>query len=397
MEHLPPRLGDRSLFPRLAPRVYLNHGAISPPSLPVQRAVHALLDDYAARGVGAFLTWHAARQELRAVLAALIGAQPEDVAFVPSTTAGLVDLALCLPWRAGERILCFEGEFPANVTPWQQAAARFDLRVTRLPLPDPRGDDGDFLQRLRAELIRGVRLVATSAVQFQTGLRMPLRAMADLCHEHGAELCVDAVQAVGAVPIDVRALAIDYLACGSHKWLNGLEGAGFVYVAPERIAALLPTVAGWLSHEDGLGFLFHGPGHLRYDRPIRQRVDFLEIGNLNGMGLAGLAAAVGILAELGVESIFAHVQKCLDPLEAMLLDRGFESLRAPQPQRRSCTLSALPPPGIDVVQLHTVLNMQGISCSIPDGVLRFTPHWPNRPEEAAIVAEALDAALALLA
>lgn len=396
MQHLPPRFGDRSLFPRLQARVYLNHGAISPPSVPVQRAVHTLLDDYAARGVGAFLTWHAARQDLRALLATLIGAQPEDIAFVPSTTAGLVDLALCLPWRAGERILCFEGEFPANVTPWQQAAARFGLTVARLPLPDPRGDDHAFLESLGAELMRGVRLVATSAVQFQTGLRMPLRAMAELCHAHGAELCVDAVQAVGAVPIDVRALGIDYLACGSHKWLNGLEGAGFVYVAPERIAQLQPTVAGWLSHEDGLGFLFLGPGHLRHDRPIRQRADFLEMGNLNGAGLAGLAAAAGILAELGVERIFDHVQKCLDPLETVLLERGFHSLRAPQPQRRSCTLSALPPPAIDVVELQAGLTAQGISCSIPDGVLRFTPHWPNRPEEAVVVAEALDAVLEAL-
>jgi cysteine desulfurase/selenocysteine lyase len=158
---------------------------------------------------------------------------------------------------------------------------------------------------------------------------------------------------------------------------------------------LLPTVAGWLSHEDGLGFLFLGAGQLRYDRPIRQRLDFLEMGNLNGAGLAALAASVGILTELGVARIYQHVQKCLDPLESVLLQRGFHSLRPPQPERRSCTLSALPPPHVDVVKLQGALTVRGISCSIPDGVLRFTPHWPNQPEEAEIVAEALDAVLEL--
>src|SRR5262245_1296445 len=91
------------------------------------------------------------------------------------------------------------------------------------------------LEALEGELLRGaVRLVAVSAVQFQSGLRMPLQAMSRMCHVHGAELFVDGVQACGVVPVDVRAEGIDYLACGSHKWLMGLEGAGFLYVAPGR-------------------------------------------------------------------------------------------------------------------------------------------------------------------
>src|SRR6185369_9998242 len=112
-----------------------------------------------------------------------------------------------------------------------------------------------------AELLRGARLVAISAVEFQSGLRTPFAELAALCHAHGAELSVDAVQACGAVPIDVGAMGIDYLACGSHKWMMGLPGAGFLYAAPGRVEALRPHVAGWLSHEDGLDFLFRGPGH----------------------------------------------------------------------------------------------------------------------------------------
>lgn len=387
-----PVLGDRALFPQLEPRAYLNHAAISPPSLAVIAAVQALLADYARHGVAAFLAWHTQRERLRGLLARLIGAGPEDIGLVPGTTPGLLAVAQCLPWRPQDRIIVFQGEFPSNVTPWQQAAARFDLGFAMLPAADPRGDEDAFLSRLEVELRGGrVRLVAVSAVQFQTGWLNPLGEMAALCHRHGAEICVDAVQAVGIVPLDVRALGIDYMACGSHKWLMGMEGAGFLYVAPERIAALRPMVAGWASHEDGLSFLFQGPGHLRYDRAIRKRTDFVESGNLNAMGYAALEASVGLIADLGVPCIHAHVQICLDRLEEALVERGFQSLRSRKPERRSGILSVRPPPGRDVVAMHQGLTAGGVSCSIPDGWLRFSPHWPNRPEEVDAVLDAVDA------
>ncbi len=107
-----------------------------------------------------------------------------------------------------------------------------------------------------------MRLVAVSAVQFQTGLSMPLAEIGALCRAHGAELCVDAVQAVGVVPMDVEALGLDYLACGAHKWLLGLEATGFLYVRRERQPSLRPALAGWLSHEDAVSFLLEGPGKL---------------------------------------------------------------------------------------------------------------------------------------
>lgn len=391
MTDLQARFGDRTLFPSLAPRVYLNHAAISPPSVAVQRAVNALLDDYARRGVEAFGTWMEQRNRLRTRLATLIGARPEDLGFTLSTTRGLTDLALCIPWKRGDRLVLFRGEFPANVTPWQRAAELFGLEIVMHDAEDFASTSGDGLARLEAALKEGVRLVAVSAVQFQTGLRMPLAEMGRLCRAHGAELCVDAVQAVGAVPLDVQAAQIDYLACGAHKWLMSLEGSGFIYVHPDRIGALRPVVAGWTSHEDGLSFLSRGAGHLRYDRPIRSRADFVETGNVNAAGFAALEASVTLIQQLGVEAIFAHVNRINDRLEEGLLERGFTSLRAPFADGRSCTLSVLPPDSVDVIALHRGLGERGISCTIPDGRLRFSPHWPNRLEEVEVVLEAVDA------
>jgi len=387
------RLGDRGLFPELEARAYLNHSGIAAPSAPVRLAVEALLSDYAKVGYAAYLPWRDQRERLRSKIAALIAASPDDIAFTQSTTRGVSDIALCIPWKPKDRIVLFLGEFPSNVTPWQRVASVFDLDVTFLSLTGFDGDAALGIAELEADLARGVRLVAVSAVQFQTGLRMPLDAMTALCHSYGAELFVDGIQACGAVPLDVSATRVDYLACGSHKWMMGLEGAGFVYIRPDRLPVLRPAVAGWLSHEDGLDFLFQGPGHLRYDRPIRKRADFLEAGNLSAVSCAALGASLGLIHQLGVPAIYKHVNGYLDKLEAGLLERGFESLRSKHPERRSCILGVHPPRGVPLVALHQSLVAQGVACSIPDGVLRFAPHWPNPTTEVETVLLAVDAAV----
>ncbi len=391
----PPALGDRSLFPDLEPAVYLNHAAVSPPSSAVRAAVREVLDAYARQGVGAVMRWVEQRERLKQRLAALIGAAPSDLGLVANTTTGVLDVALCLPWRPGQGVVVFDGEFPTNVTPWQQAARTFDLRLHRLPLSGFGDGSGDGLARVEATLAAGgVRLIAVSAVQFQTGLGMPLAQLSALAHAHGAQLFVDGIQAVGVVPIDVRAQGIDYLAAGSHKWLMGLEGCGFLYVAPERAGALVPRIAGWLSHEEPLSFLFDGPGHLRYDRPVRASADFVEVGAPNTAGFAALEASVALLSELTIPAIHAHVQAYHDALEPGLIARGFRSLRASAPGARSGILSARPPEALDDRAVVAGLADHGVAVTNPDGIVRFSPHWPNGLHEIPAILSALDALLA---
>ncbi len=382
-------LGDRSLFPALGDRAYLAHAAIAPPSENVRTAAEAVLADYASHGAAAWVRYRDQRDQLRVSLAQLIGATADEIALVASTSMGVLDIALCLDWRAGERVLLFDGEFPANVTAWQQAAQHHGLEVVRLPVADFAAADDRGLRRLEEVLAGGVRLVAVSAVQFQSGLAMPLAAIAERCRRWGAELFVDAIQAVGVLPIDVHALGLDYLAAGSHKWLMGLEGAGLLYVRRERQPGLRPVVAGWLSHEDPAAFLFEGAGHLRYDRPIRRGVDFLEFGALNTVGFAALGAAVEDLLALGVDSIHAHVQRILDALEPRLVALGFTSCRPADAARRAGILAVQPPAdSAPVAELGARLAELGVDVSTPDGLLRLAPHWPNGLDQVDAVVDA---------
>lgn len=387
------QFGSRALFPDLEPQAYLAHAAISPPSTVVQQAIMARMSSFQRHGAAAFGQALAERDEVRAGLGQLIGADADDIALIQNTTDALRTVAFCMPFERGDRVLLFEGEFPANVTPFQQAAELFDLELEFVPLAPFMASLQAGLMAFESALKKGARLVSVSAVQFQTGLRMPLRAMSDLCRSYGAELCVDGIQACGATPIDVEAMGIDYLACGGHKWLMGVEGVGFLYVRRACAERLVPRTAGWLSHENGLDFLFKGEGHLRYDRPIRRDLRWVEGSALSALGVSALNASVTLLNELGVDAIHAHVNAYLDALEPQLLEQGFRSVRHAERAGRSCTLSLRPPHGTDATGLYEHLLDLGISVSVPDGYLRFAPHFPNHQDEITSVISAVRRAL----
>jgi cysteine desulfurase / selenocysteine lyase len=389
-------LGDRSLYPELEAKAYLAYAATAPLSVRVKSAVTELLDAFARGGNVAFLACLEQRERLRQKLGQLVNADPRDIALVTGTTRAITDLALSLDFRAGERVVLFSGEFPANVTPWQRAAELFGLRIDFVDLSHALADPSSFLLPLERLLAAGTRLVAVSAVQFQTGLRMPLERIAELCQKYGAELCVDAIQACGVIPLDAPRLGVDYLVTGAHKWLLGPEGAGFLYARPERARALVPRTAGWLSHEEGTSFLFAGPGQLRYDRGIKQSIQYLEGGSSSSMSFAALEAAIDPILELTPATIFQHVDRYLDRLSPVVASRGFHSLRTAAPEGRSGISSFVPPAGVMAADLVLELRARGVFASMPDGLLRFAPHFPNSPSEIETVADALDEALRAL-
>jgi cysteine desulfurase/selenocysteine lyase len=373
-----PELGSRALFPSLAPSIYANHAAIGPLPTPAIEAMARCAQQQATHGISAMAGFFEGLSHTRALASRLLGGASDKIALTSSTSASISAVAASIPWKAGDRIVLFEGEFPANTTPWQLAAKRHDLDVVWLPVALFKTDEG--IQRLQAVLEQGqVRLIAVSAVQFNTGLRMPIEDMARLAHDHGAEIFVDAIQAVGAVPFDGTHL--DYIAVGGQKWLMGPPGAGLLYV--RDWSGLTPVLAGWLSHEDPLGFLWGDPGLLQYDRPLQTGPALLEGGTLNFAGLAGLTASMGLIDALGVDRVFAHANLWLDRIEPILIGHGFESMRAADPAKRSTILCCRPPNSVHAGDLVMALAEHGISLSSPDGALRFSPSWPNAIDEVA--------------
>lgn len=390
---LVPEIGSRALFPKLEARAYLAHAAIAPAHRANELSAERFMSAAARLGVGAFPVYAAQRERLRARLARLLGANVSDVGLTPGTTRGIGDIALALPLSGKDEIVTFVGEFPANVVPFQLAASGVLARVTLLDAPDPARGAVPVLEAVRERLCAGARYVAVSAVQFQTGLTMPLHALGELCSEFDAHLLVDAIQAVGAMPIDVGRTPVSALMGGAHKWLLGLEGTGYAYVSPRLAAELQPKTAGWLSSDDSEKFLFEGAGHLRYDRPLKLGASVFEGGTLSALGYTTLEAGVAVVEHVGPRAIFEHIQRYHDALEPGLVALGFESLRAGEQPGRSGNLSFRLPSGVSLPVLGRELRARGVVPSTPDGLLRFAPHYANSLEEVPFVIEAVGQAL----
>jgi selenocysteine lyase/cysteine desulfurase len=360
-------LGSRALFPHLRDRIYLGHAGVSPLSVPVQQAMAHYALRLAEEGFGSVPEVLAMRRRLRTSLGRLLGCPEEHLALTGGTSWGVLAVAQNLAWKAGQRVAVVAGDFPTNVTPWQRAAAQYQLELVSLSVD---------LKGLQSELERGLRLLALSAVQFQSGFRQPCNDIVQLCHAYDCEVFVDAIQACGVVPFQVG--PIDYVAGGAHKWLMGVEGCGFLYVSPACQDRFRRNWAGWLSHEDPVSFLFEGSGHLRYDRPLRSDMQFLEIGSCAAVAQVALEASLTILHELQVDRIFDHVSTYLDRLEPLLIELGFTSLR--DPLYRSGILALRPPFGAPDAWAQALLR-EGVRISTPDGLLRLAPHWPNSLDE----------------
>jgi selenocysteine lyase/cysteine desulfurase len=369
--------------------VYANHASIGPLPRATVAAVVAATERQAAEGIGAIAPLFEEVDRTRASAAALLGADAADVALLGSTSAGVTAVAQGTPWRRSDRIVLFRGEFPTNTTPWQVVAREEGLEIVWLDIADLADDDG--MTRIEAALAPGARMVAVSAVQFRTGLRAPLTALAERAHAAGAELFVDAIQGLGCCPLDLA--SADHVVAGGQKWLMAPMGTALAWSRREHWERMRPRLASWLSHVDPLPFLFGDPGLLGYDRALQKGPALLEGGGPNLAGLAGLGESLRLQLAVGAETTLAHAQAWHDAVEPGLVALGFTSLRSPDPHRRSCILSLTPPDGVHVGELVAALAERGVSAASPDATFRLSPSWPNSLDEASVLVDAVRDAL----
>jgi selenocysteine lyase/cysteine desulfurase len=386
-------IGSRRGFTRLEPKVYLAHAAVAPLADDVVQAIVDQTLAFARQGAAAIGPAIEAAALARERFAALIGADASDVARVSSTSAGVSAVATALRLAPGERIVCFEGEFPTNVTPWRAVAQRAGALVETVPIAPFERAHAEGLALLERVLERGARVVAASAVQFQTGFALPLAAMARLAHAAGALFFVDAIQAVGAQPLDVHALGIDALAAAGHKWLMGPLGCAYLFVARAARERLEPLQVGWTSHETPDVFLF-AANELAKERALEGNARVFEQGVLPFANFAASAVALETLLTLGPAAIHAHVQRWHDAFEPRAVALGLRSRRSREVAGRSNLLCFEPPAGTSAKDLVAALAREGVSASCPDGHLRIAPHWPNSLEEVEVTARALSSVVA---
>ncbi len=356
----------RSYFPVTRELAYLNHAGVAPISTRVEEALFRYAAE-ATRG-GAFrydAFFDAELERVRGRAATLLGAQPEEVAFVKNTTEGLGIVASGLDWRRGDQVVTCDLEYPSNVYPWWSLRGRGVETVTL------RGRDGRLPLEAVEDALRSprARLLALSSVEFGSGARNDLEALGKLCREHGVLFCVDAIQSLGCFPFDVERDGIDFLSADGHKWLLSVEGCGVFYCSKRVLDLVTPRVVGWRSVTQNRDF-----DRLHLD--LQPGAGRFEEGTPNTAGILGLGAAVNLLLEIGVEAIGRRVLELTDRLVEGLVERGARVLSPRSPGEASGIVSFLH--GEEDPE-HTArrLRKQQVFVVARRGGVRASPHFYN--------------------
>jgi len=358
----------RELFPVTKNLVYFNHAALGPLSTRAYEAMENFVRDQRDFGALHWKDWYAEYVHLRASAAKLIGAEPGEIAILKNTSEGLSFVAEGFRWQAGDNVVTTDLEFPSNSTPWRKLDRRgVEVRVVR-------SHDGAFnVDDVERCIDDRTRIVTVSAVAFHNGFAADLDAIGELCAARNVLFCVDAIQAVGVLPIDVKRSKIAFLAADGHKWMCASEGAAIFYVAAEHRDKLEVLEYGWTNIERRGKFI---------DCPIDLLPDArrFEAGSLNSSGIYGLRAAIDLLLEIGIADISEETTRIAALLADRLDDIGFR-VATPRPIR-SGIVGAIPPPGdTTLLKWHRLLEENGVVCAPREGMLRFSPHFYNTESE----------------
>jgi selenocysteine lyase/cysteine desulfurase len=367
----------RSEFAVTRHYVYLNHAAAGVLPLSSTLAIEEFVRRHADAGVLGTFPYDAEMPEYREKIGRFIGAEGSEIAMVPNTSWGASTLALGIDWAPGDEVLLGDDEFPANVVPWialRRRGVRVRLLDTRRERLTP--------ERLRREISLRTRVVTVSWVAYRDGYRHDLGGLAEIAHQANALLCVDAMQGLGVLPIDVRAAGVDALYAGAAKWLLGLHGVGFLYMRQQVAERLQLAMPGWRSLQDMWDF--HN-----YEQPFSGDAMRFEGGTPNLLGTLSLMSSIDLFARTGQGEIEKHVIGLTDRLCDGLRRIGAE-ISTPRGDGISSGIVTFRLPGHDSVAVGQTLQQEGIVTTYRTGGIRISPHGYNTLDEIDIALKALE-------
>jgi len=356
---------------------YLDHAAVSPLPGPTRDAVLAWAQQAACDGNTAWNRWSGRVEEVRLAAARLIGAQPEEIAMAKNTTEGITFVAEGYPWQSGDNVVTLADEFPSNQYPWLHLADR-GVKTRRV---SPTNGEVD-LGQLAAACDRRTRVLAVSWVSYWSGWRNDVDRLAEIAHACGALLCLDAIQALGVFPLDVRRTPVDFLAADGHKWLLGPEGAGIFFIRREHLGRLRPLGVGWNSVK-------HAHDFHRIELDLRDTAARYEGGSQNLVGVIALGASLDLLGRFGSQAVSRRVLEITDLACRRLTELGAVVLSNRRPEHQS-GIVLFDLPGRDPRALRRHCLGRGVVLSLRAGHLRISPHAYNDESDIDRLIEALN-------
>ena len=377
---LPGRVRHR--FPIFERLTYINSCSQGALSDAVRASYHDYLRDWDEQGAP-WEYWVERTEAAREAFAALVNADPDEVAVTTSLSAGVASLASGLRYAGRSKVVLTDLEFPTVGQIWHAQESRGARVVHVAP-----GADGTMpLEHFDAAIDEDTLLVSITHVSYRTGAMVDVEGVVDLAHERGALVLLDAYQTAGSMPLDVRDLDVDFLGAGVLKYLLASAGAAFFYCRRELFEKAWPTATGWFADED----IFKMDVHDYSPSPTARR---FQSGTPPVPAIYAAIAGIELMQEIGIAETREHVLALNDRLIDGVDELG-GTVATPRERERHGALVCVR--STDVNTLVTALAERGIVTSERDGNVRISPHAYNTEEDIDAVLDALRANRALLA
>ena len=306
-------------------------------------------------------------ETVRARFAALVNAQPDDVAFAPAVSYGMAQAAANIVLGKTQTIVTLAEQFPSNVYPWMDLAERTGAKFVSVPRPA----DDDWTAAVLAVIDSGTGVVALPHCHWTDGGLVDLEAVGKACRRVGAVLCVDGTQSVGALPFDVRRIDPDYLAVASYKWLLGPYSFGFLYVAPRHQGGR-PIEHNWIARRNSEDFA----NLVNYQRAFQDGARRFDVGERSNFALMPVAeASLKLIADWTVPRVLATLALRSEAIaQRARAELGIDSVPA---DRRAGHYLGLRFRGGVPSDLPARLAAENVHVSVRGSAMRVTPHLWN--------------------
>ncbi len=359
----------REEFPVTQDRIFFDHARVGPISQRVMKRIHSFAEDASYRGTANYDEWMAEAEQVRKSFAQLIGAEADEIAFVKNTSEGLSIVANGIDWQAGDNVVIPNIEFPANVYPWLNLK-RLGVETRLVPTVDGRVLFDEIVKQVNDR----TRLISISSVEFNSGFRNDLARIGAFCKQKNILFCVDAIQSLGVLPMDVKAHHIDFLAADGHKWMMSIEGLGGFYVSRDKLDRLYPAVVGWDS-------VVNASDYTTYDLTFRPNARRFEEGSFNVLSIHAFGAALSLFHEIGVPAIQQRVLELGNLIIDGLSERGLKIISSTVEEERS-GIVAFALDG-DYNAFANFMRSNGTTLTVRKDRVRLSPHFYNNEEDIA--------------